>query len=131
MPCPFADLAADPSVMAVHLDAAKAALFHCLLQEDADAAAVINGMYAGEAGETTGSTRNDVGDAAIGNPIIGVKDREQDGFGNSGVACPSQIPIQRSGCVIRSGESISFTCVAMAIDDHEASPRRSAQLVHR
>ena len=124
----FANLAAQPRVVAVHLDADEAVLLDAPLHHVAHPAAVARGMDEGQPIEAVRPARDDARDLAVRDRIVGMKRRKDDRAVDAGPGGPAQVLFKRRRGVPGTGQPIAFSGMAMAVDDHEQPSRRHASV---
>src|SRR5579872_1399068 len=104
------------------LDASEPVTLHCNLHQLRHASTVAFGVNERESVETVRLAGDDPGDFAIGDRVIGMERWKQHGLPDP---CPRrafQVPVERRVGVPWSRETIAFTGVAVAIDDHFDAP---------
>ena len=114
----LADLAADPRIVAVHLNPDEAVLVDCLRHHVEHAATVPRRMHEGKAIEFVRPAGNDPRDGAVGDRVIGMKGGEQDRAIDPRPRRTHHVLFERRGRVPGAGQSVAFSGVAVAVDDH-------------
>ena len=126
----FADLAGDPRVVPMQLDADEPILLHGGLDKFSYPAAVALGMNERKAIQPIRATRNHASNLAVGRRIIGVEGGENNRPIDAGAGRALQMLAQWRRGVPGSGQAITGAGVAVAVDDHDwACPGGSTRTI--
>ncbi len=116
----LADLAVDPGVGAVHLEAA-AAPAERLVGQEGDPPAVAGGVHESETPEPAAGGEHLAADLAVGRPVVAVEGGEDHRAADAGRRRPLEVGPERGGAVPGTDEAVPRAGVAVAVDDRHVS----------
>ena len=127
----LANLAADARVVAVHLDADEAVLLDGALTMSCTRPRSRAACTKAKPIEAIGAARDDARDLPVRDRIVGMKGRKDHRALDTGAGGPTQVLLERRRGVPGTGQAVAFAGMAVAIDDHDCSPKLAPTIAAR